>query len=154
MNTARIVLLLALITAISGLALAQEAEETQQPMTEHRMMGKSMTGKGMMAAMPTGKMKAGMHGMMMKKMMEKQIVATSDGGAIVMTCNKLLKYDSQLNLVNEVEIKTDFDYLGKMMQEMKEKCAMHQNMMQADAQQTPEDSAEDIPDDASEEAFE
>jgi hypothetical protein len=69
-----------------------------------------------------------MHMMMCQGMMQKDIVATSDGGAIVMVDNKLLKYDKNLNLVKEVELKIDMKAMqDKMMQMMKdcaEKCQM------------------------------
>ena len=45
-------------------------------------------------------------GMMMEG---KKLVATQDGGAILMMGNKLIKYDSQLNIVKEVEIKMDME---------------------------------------------
>jgi len=38
--------------------------------------------------------------------MQKQMVAANDGGVIVLAGNKLLKYDKDLNLVKEVEVKT------------------------------------------------
>jgi hypothetical protein len=66
--------------------------------------------KGMMCPMHCG--------MMMKKM-----IATSDGGVIVMAGKKLIKYDKDLNLVKEVEIKMDME---KMMKD----CPMCQEMME------------------------
>ncbi|MEI8349265.1 MAG: hypothetical protein WCI77_03835 [Candidatus Omnitrophota bacterium] len=45
--------------------------------------------------------------MNMLGMMQKQIVATGDGGAIVLLGNKLLKYDKDLNLIKVVELKAD-----------------------------------------------
>ena len=54
--------------------------------------------------------------MMMKKMMMgKEMVSSGDGGVIILVGNKLLKYDSDLNLVKETEIKID-------MEAMMEKC--------------------------------
>lgn len=56
-----------------------------------------------------------MHCMMMKKMMSKKMVASGDGGVIVLVGNKLLKYDKDLNLVKEAEIKIDMEaYKAKM----------------------------------------
>ncbi|GEM_PF-1752421 len=82
------------------------------------MMGKGMMGdKGMMEG------KGMMHGMM-NVMMNKSMVATSDGGVIVMTANKLTKYDQNLNVVKEADIKMDMDGMHKMMTEMMEKCPM------------------------------
>ena len=56
--------------------------------------------------------------MMMHGMMNKSIVATPDGGVIIVMGNKLLKYDKDLNLVKEVEIKMDMDGMHEMMKDM------------------------------------
>lgn len=53
--------------------------------------------------------------MMMPCLMSKQIVATNDG-LIVMTGNKLLKYDKNLKLIKEAEIPMDTSTMEKMMQ--------------------------------------
>ena len=59
--------------------------------------------------------------MMMKKMMGKEMVVSGDGGVIILVGNKLLKYDSDLNLVKETEIKIDMEAMmekcGAMMKE-------------------------------------
>jgi len=73
---------LVLIASAVSSAQGQEQAEGQQ-----QMMGQGMKG-GMM------------HGMM-----SGQMVAASDGGVIVMMGNKLMKYDKDLNLKKEVEIK-------------------------------------------------
>ena len=83
----------------------------------------SMMGKGMKGSMK-GKADEGMMGVcpmrsMMKTMMGKTMVATGDGGVIVMMCNKLMKFDKDLNLVKEVEIKMEMEGMAKMMKEMK-----------------------------------
>jgi hypothetical protein len=44
-----------------------------------------------------------MHGMMMK-MMERKVVATSDGGVVVVEGNQMTKYDRNLKMVKEVEL--------------------------------------------------
>lgn len=69
-----------------------------------------------------GKGKGYMHAKMMKMMMDKTIVATKDGGVVVMIGNKLLKYDKNLNLKKEVEIEVDFEQMFEKMKEMKGKC--------------------------------
>ena len=79
------------------------------------MMGKGMKGKGMMGMMK--------HGMMMK-MMEKTVVATTDGGVVIVAGNKMSKFDKDLNLVKEVDLKVDMDGMKKMMGEMMEQCSM------------------------------
>ena len=89
-----------------------------------------MMGKGMHSSMMGGGM-MGQQGMMGKGMMGQQgmtgmhtmsgmmggssMVATQDGGIIVLIGNKLLKYDKDLNLVKEVEIKIDWESLNKTM---------------------------------------
>ena len=78
----------------------------------------AMMDKGMM----------GMHGMMMK-MMEKSVVATPDGGIVVVMGNKLTKYDKDLNVVKEVELRMDMEGMQKMMSDMMEKCPMMKGMM-------------------------
>ena len=74
--------------------------------------------------------KGEMPGMSMEKpmgmpMMGKvQMVATDEGGVIVLAGNKLMKYDADLNIVKEVEVPMPMS--GKqcpMMKKMKEKSA-------------------------------
>jgi hypothetical protein len=66
------------------------------------------------------KMKCGMmdKGGMMMKMMEKSVVATSDGGVVIVSMNKITKYDKDLKLVKEVELKM------QEMGDMKKMCPM------------------------------
>ena len=64
-----------------------------------------------------------MHGMM-SMMMPKQIVASNDGGVIVLAGNKLYKYDKNLALVKEVEVKVDAEAMDKMMADMKARRSM------------------------------
>jgi hypothetical protein len=52
-----------------------------------------------------GKNMKGMMGMM--GMPHQTVVATSDGGVVILSGGKLAKYDAGLNLVNEIEIKKD-----------------------------------------------
>ncbi len=102
-----VVVLVAFFTATSVISYAQE---------KGSMMGKkkkgSMKGKGYMQCM------------MMKKMMKKEIVATGDGGVIVLVGNKLMKYDKDLNLIKEVEIQVDMEAMMKKCREMMKKCEM------------------------------
>jgi hypothetical protein len=77
------------VLSVSGLALAQMDDK----------------GKGMMDG------KGGMmgNGMMMKCMgmmqqMHSNMVATPDGGVIVSSGGKLIKYDNQLNVVKQVDL--------------------------------------------------
>lgn len=67
-----------------------------------------MEGKGGMMGMMD-------KGMMMKGMMNKtSMVAANDGGVIILNGQKLSKYDANLNLVKEVEIKSEAMTDGKM----------------------------------------
>lgn len=66
----------------------------------------------------------------MNKMMMgcKELIATQDGGVVLMMGHKLIKYDAQLNLVKEVEIKIDMEAMHKSMEEMKRTCPMSNKM--------------------------
>lgn len=93
------------------------------------MKGKEMVGGGMMKGdkMDKGGKMTGMmemNHMMMQSMMQKQVVATEDGGIIVVAGNKLTKYDKDLNVVKEVELKMDMEGMQKMMEHMKGMCPM------------------------------
>ena len=112
----RIFLILILVASISAplFLYAEDTKEMGMGMMEGMKGGE---GKGMMG----GKM-MGMH--MMKMMMEKSVVATSDGGIVVVTGNKITKYDKNLNLVKEAEIKVDMEAMGKNMKEMMAQCPM------------------------------
>jgi hypothetical protein len=84
------------------------------------MMGRGMS---MMDGNSMMKKGQGMMGMMKEEacpihpMASGSMVATSDGGVIVMMGPKLLKYDKDLNLVKEVEIKIDWAAWHKTMME-------------------------------------
>jgi hypothetical protein len=71
-----------------------------------------------------------MHGMMMKMMGERSLAATSDGGVVILSGNKLSKYDKNLTLVKEVEVTMDASGMEKMMADMKEKCPQCKEMME------------------------
>ena len=97
--------------------------EEKSPATDTSMdMSKGMDmGKGMEMGKAMGMMGQGMNcncGRMCM-MMQKQMVATSDGGVIVLSGHKLYKYDKNLQLVKEAEIKME---MPRMMGQMKEKC--------------------------------
>lgn len=97
-----------LTLTVAGLIVAITSLGKTEEMKGGMMMDKGMMGKKMMG------------GMMMHEMMEKKVVATSDGGIIVVTGSKLLKYDKDLNLIKEVEIKSD----NQEMQNMMKMCPM------------------------------
>src|SRR3989338_9164017 len=107
-------------------------------MDKGMMMGKGMMGNGMMDGdmMSMMKMMHKMHGMMRSPTM----VSSSDGGVIVLTSNKLYKYDKNLTLVKEAEVKMDMD--GGMMGGMggKKMCPMCAKMKGKDG--TTDEAAE------------
>lgn len=74
------------------------------------MMGKEMRGDGMMDGGMMKMMKMmHMHGMMMRS---STMVSSNDGGVIVLSGNKLYKYDKNLKLVGEAEVKMEKDGMG------------------------------------------
>jgi hypothetical protein len=115
------------ITVIVGIAVLtiSSLSFAEMPMKGGMMKDKAemMEGKGGMMGMMGGK---GMMGMcsMMNSMMHKQVVATNDGGIIVVAGNKITKFDKDLNVVKEVEQKMDTQGMQKMMENMKSMCPM------------------------------
>ena len=114
-------LVIAAVMFCPVITFAQGAEEKKEPVVEEGMKEKQIE-------------KERMGGMMMTKMMgimQKQMVATNDGGVIVLSGNKLLKYDKDLNLVKEAELKTDVEFkmdvepMQQMIEKMKEKYKSH-----------------------------
>ncbi|HUN55612.1 MAG TPA: hypothetical protein VMU29_10695 [Smithella sp.] len=96
------ILLAAVCIIIVLPAFAQDPEKEKGSMT------------GMDKKMMMGKEDCMPHMMGMMHMMG-HMVATGDGGVIVMMGNKLYKYDKDLNLKKEVEIKIDMKKMHKMM---------------------------------------
>lgn len=93
-----LVALIACFMSLPGISFANEGEETEG-------WAKNKWHEGME--------KGDKHGMMMKKTMTKKLVATKDGGIVLLMGNRLIKYDKKLNLVNEVEIKKECDHMKK-----------------------------------------
>ena len=94
-----------LVALVAGLSIASIRSVSADDDMKNGMMGKG----GMM-----GGDKMEMKGMMMK-MMHPDIVATSDGGIVILIGTKLTKYDKNLNIVKEVDIKMpDMDEMKKM----------------------------------------
>jgi len=92
-------------------------EENKDDMTD--MISKNMKQVGDMFQ---GKTKG--KGDLCDMMMGKSLVATADGGVVVWLGNKLFKYDKDLVLQKEVEIKIDIEGMQKMMK----KCSMSGKM--------------------------
>ena len=84
--------------------------DSNDMMMQRRMMGGPMMG---------GYGGYGGYGMhpMSGMMGGSSLAATEDGGAIVLIGNKLMKYDKDLNLAKEVEIKIDWEKMNKTMME-------------------------------------
>ena len=81
--------------------------------------GSMMGDDNMMMQRGTG---YGMHAMGM--MGGSAMVATEDGGIVIMWGSKLMKYDKDLNLIKEAEIKIDWESMNKTMMQ-------HHKMMMA-----------------------
>jgi hypothetical protein len=96
--------------------------DSNDMMMHKGMMGQPMMGKEMPKMCP-------MHTMMAQGMMHKEIVATQDGGVIVMYDNKLLKYDKDVNFVKEVDLKIDTAAMQAKMQQMMKECMEKCQMM-------------------------
>jgi hypothetical protein len=124
-------LVIVAIMFCSTIAFAQDSSEKKESTMEEKTNEKQMG-------------KESMGGMVMQMMgaMQKQMVATNDGGVIVLVDNKLLKYDKDLNLVKEVELKTgvelkmDVGSMQEMIKNMKEKYGKHDKMTQGESQET------------------
>ena len=109
-----IVLVGLLLMGFASLAIAQEKNDDMT-----NMISKNMKQVGDMFQ---GKTKG--KGDICEMMMGKSLVATADGGVVVWLGNKLFKYDKDLVLQKEVEIKIDMEAMRKKM----EKCPMSGKM--------------------------
>jgi hypothetical protein len=69
-------------------------------------------------------------GMMMHGMMPRSLVETKDGGIVVMTGNKLMKFDKDLNLVREVALPIDTEIVQRMKTHKMGECPYRKRMMQ------------------------
>jgi mono/diheme cytochrome c family protein len=90
---------------------AQNSTTTLQP-----GIGGGMQGSGMMRGNMTGSRDMMINSMSIL-MSSSSLVATQDGGVIVLMGNELSKYDKDLNLVNQVEIKFNWENWQKMMEQ-------------------------------------
>ena len=80
---------------------------------------------------------------MMNSMMGRSVVATNDGGVVVVTGNKLTKYDKDLNVAKEVELKMDMEGMQKMMDNMKSMCPMMGKIKSSDESKAKESAEEE-----------
>ena len=109
------VLVMALLVSVT--AFAEETEKGEMP---GMSQGTSMDN-------PMGMPMQGMEKKCFPMMGRAQMVATDEGGVIVLAGNKLMKYDAELNLVKEAEVKMPMGPMGgkqcPMMGKMMEKKA-------------------------------
>jgi hypothetical protein len=92
---------LSLLLVAAQPAMCQDANSTGTERQESGCMpGKKMMGMGMMGMLAP-----------------RSMVASENGSVIVLVGNKLQKYDKDLNLVKEVEVKIDMGAMKKMMME-------------------------------------
>lgn len=93
---------------------------------QHPGMGKGMGGghEGMHGMMGMMADSCAMGGMYMHSMMGATMVPTEDGGVVVMVANQLYKYDRNLVLKKEAEIKIDTAKLRGAMMGMSRACHM------------------------------
>jgi len=127
-------------------AYAQMGDMDTCPMCK----GRGMVEKGMMhprMGMQGAEMQGQKMGQMQKQMMQgrmaqgmqqnrmsaagpmmggREMVATSDGGVVLIIGNKMYKYDKDLKLKGEAEIKIDMEAMKKAQEEMKK---MREEMM-------------------------
>jgi hypothetical protein len=95
-----------------------------QPNKGGMMGGGMMQGRGMMMQEGNRMDICPIHDKMMTSMTQRTLVATPDGGVVVLVGNTLMKYDSALNLVKETEFKFDEQAMQQKMQKMMDACPM------------------------------
>ena len=108
-----------LISTVVILVLSAGIVFAQMSNSGGMMGGAEKSGMMMNENMMNGPMMSGMN----MGGMDMQMIATEDGGIVVMCMGKLYKYDNDLKLIKEVERPMDFEYMKKMhtgmMEEMK-----------------------------------
>ncbi len=135
--TCLVFMLLAVVTLSLPLYADCDSSERNGTMSEERESERGMMGGGKME----------MHGMMMKMMMQKSVVATSDGGIVIVAGNKITKYDKHLKLVNEVETKMDIEDMEKKMKGMMKMCPLMKGGMKT-REERPEEAVSGASSDA------
>jgi hypothetical protein len=110
-------------------------------------MGGGMMGRGGMMAGRRGMMAGRMammrmcdtHRMLAESMGRRALVSTSDGGVIAMIGSRLMKYDKDLNLVKEADMKLDYASIEQQMQRLMENCPGCRRMSQSQIREDRED---------------
>jgi len=115
-RTTGLVIALLVAVAIGGLALqgCNSSNVADEPAAKAGMSAPKTKPCPVHGKMAKGQMKCTcpMHPMM-GPMMGKSIIATEDGGVVVMIGDKLMKYDKNLVFVGETKIKMDFECTEK-----------------------------------------
>lgn len=111
----RVCFLILVLGMVSGpLSFAEEAGGLGEGGPRRDEGGRMMGDRGNPGARSSGMRSmmsmGGMESMMMMQVMrDKSVIPTSDGGLIVSVANKLIKYDKDLNVIKEVEIKINME---------------------------------------------
>jgi len=93
-------------------------------------MGAGGMGRGMMqGGGPMGGMGCPGCAVACGAMMQQSVAATNDGGVVVATAGKVIKYDAALKKVSEANIDIDWTVVHQRMQQMMQNCPMMQPMM-------------------------
>jgi len=137
------VAIVAAVGLVTYWALAAETSESNKGMMGQGMMEKGMMGQGTMSqgtmgqhmtgqSMMGGGMMGGMcpmHMMMGRMASTVYMVPTSDDGAIVIMGKTLFKYDKDLKLVKQTEMRIDLEAMCREMKEMVDKCPACKQVM-------------------------
>ena len=106
MKKSALISVLFCVGVLAGTFVFAEEQDEAQPQ-ERRGEEMRMDGEGMSSGRHMG-MKGDHKGMGMKGMHgPSSMVALADGSIVVLSGNKLVKYDSDLTLIKEVEIKSE-----------------------------------------------
>ncbi|MDD5085050.1 MAG: hypothetical protein PHE61_03275 [Candidatus Omnitrophica bacterium] len=114
----KVLFLVVVAAMVLGISLCSFAQPPSCPMTGEK--GRPGEGKGMKKGPDP------MCSMMMECAMDKEMVATSDGGVVVMTGDKIMKYDKDLVLKKETRLNLDTE---AAMKDAMEKCKKCRKMM-------------------------
>jgi hypothetical protein len=134
MNRA-IVLIAVIVLVATGSYLVFAQDRMGGGMMGGGMMGGNMQKRGMRGGSMQNRGMMGMNSMMGPMMHSTSVVATQDGGVVILMGNELLKYDKELNLIKKAEIKFDWENWQKMMMQ-------HRNMMMNRSQQSGSQSSQ------------
>lgn len=118
-----------ILIAAAGAYVAFAQQDGNMPGRRGGMMGR----RGMMDGRMRPWRMCEMHRMMGRSMMEERFVPTSDGGVAILAGHKLVKYDSGLNVVKEVEVKVDYDAMEQQMRKRMGDCPGCRQMSQSNA---------------------